>query len=148
MPAPIPMIVLAMISSTRCVESRLQMPLSRNITVPMTSIRILFLSIDQRPASSIKGIIISEGNDSSIDTSSSVECGNIRLISSSIGEMASPGSDTTADTESIATSVTRGIAPLPVLIFIASFSQTKSNSHATHTICFSGKDLILLHRYF
>jgi hypothetical protein len=71
----------------------------------------------------------------------------MRLISSRIGDIAKPGNDTIADTESIATSVTREIVPLPVLIFIARFFYTKSNTHATTLICFSRKDLIFLHRF-
>lgn len=38
------------------------------------------------------------------------------LILSRMGDMASPGSDTIAETDHIATNAVRGIVPLPVLI--------------------------------
>ena len=131
MPAPMPIIVLVIINSVSVRESIQPMPLRRNIDVPMTNIRILLRVTDQRPASSIKGMIISEGSDSSIETSSSPALGNMVLMSSSIGDTASPGSDTIADTDHMATRAARCIVPFPVLInIILLFFPFPSNSRA------------------
>jgi hypothetical protein len=52
-------------------------------------------------------------------------------MSSSIGDTASPGSDTIAETDHMATSAVSVIVPLPVLInIIIEFSANQSNSRA------------------
>ena len=50
--------------------------------------------------------------------------------SSRIGDMAKPGSDTTADTDHIEISAIRGIVPFPVVTFIADVFDATSNSYA------------------
>jgi hypothetical protein len=86
---------------------------------PMTNNRILLPRTDQRPESNIKGIIISEGNDSSISTSNSLAEGNILSKSSRMGDMAKPGREMMAEIDQMATKAVSGIVPFPVLIFIA-----------------------------
>ena len=83
---------------------------------PITSNFTLFPLTDHRPASSIKGIMSNEGSDSSISTSSLLASGNMLSKSLSIGDIANPGSDTTADIESMATTAIADIEPLPVVI--------------------------------
>jgi hypothetical protein len=65
-------------------------------------------------------MIISDGSDSNISTSSSLAFGKILSKSSNIGDIANPGNDTIADTESIATNTTTEISPFPVFTFITS----------------------------
>lgn len=144
-PAPMPISVLVTISSVSVRESMQPMPLSRNIDVPMTNIRILLRFTDQRPASSIKGMIINEGSDSSIDTSSSLALENNLSMSSSMGDTASPGSDTIADTDHIATSAVSVIVPFPVLItIILQFFVNTVQLPCRWSICFSRKKVVIL----
>ena len=53
--------------------------------------------------------------------------------SSRMGDMANPGSDTTADTDHIEISAIRGIVPFPVVTFIADVLEAMSNSYAEYT---------------
>ena len=118
MPAPMPIRAPSTISSTNDRESIEPMPQIRNIAVPSTNILILLPFTECLPAISIKGIIISEGNDSNISTSNRPAEGNIVSNLSRIGDTANPGNDTIADTDHIATNATRGIVPFPVFTFI------------------------------
>ena len=68
------------------------------------------------PASSTHGMISSEGSDESIWISRCEVCGKILSRSPRIGEMASPGSDLTDETDQMATSVASEIIPRPVWI--------------------------------
>ena len=87
--------------------------------VPMASSRCLLPLTLHRPARSMKGIIINEGSDSSISISSSPACGNMVSSSPMMGDTASPGSDTMAETDQMATVHRSEIEPFPVLIVIS-----------------------------
>ena len=77
-------------------------------------------------------MISNEGSDSSISISRVLAFGNILSKSLRIGDIAKPGSDTTAEIESMATRATREILPLPVEIFIVErFSPPMCNRCAT-----------------
>ena len=132
-PAPMPVSVLVTMSSVSVRESVQPIPPMRNMVQPSTNSRILLWRTLHRPASSIKGIIISEGSDSSISTSSFEAEGNMVSRSSRMGDMANPGSDTTADTDHIEISAIRGIVPFPVVTFIADVLEAMSNSYAEYT---------------
>ena len=103
------------------------------MVVPTTNKRNLLPLVAQRPAKSIKGIIRSDGNDSSISTSSSLACGNIDCISSRMGDTAKPGSETIADTDHMATSAITDIVPLPVFTLIAHTLFTRCRARAMPT---------------
>ena len=135
-PAPKPIMALKTISSLRLVESIEPMPESRKIVHPSTKSFTLFPRCDHRPASNIAGMISNEGSDSSISISRLLAFGNILSKSLRIGDIANPGSDTTAEIESMATRATREILPLPVEIFIVErFSPPMCNRCATKRGC-------------
>ena len=117
-PAPKPITALSTISSRRLVESIEPMPESRKIVHPNTKSFTLFPRCDHRPASNIAGMISNEGSDSSISISRVLAFGNMLSKSLRIGDIAKPGSDTTAEIESMATRATREMVPFPVEIFI------------------------------
>lgn len=125
-PAPIPVRQLTRIRSHIWLMKRQAKPLRKKTVSPTTSSLNLFPVTDKRPASSIKGIINTEGNEVSICISRSVACGKTLFKSPRIGEMASPGSETTADTDQTANTVIHGMVPLPVCTLI--FADIKNSS--------------------
>ena len=80
-------------------------PLKKKTASPTTSSLNLFPVTDKRPANNIKGIISTEGNEVSICISRSVARGKTLFRSPRMGEMASPGSETAADTDQIRNTV-------------------------------------------
>ena len=93
-------------------------PLAKNIAKPTANNFSDSPRTESHPESSTNGIINSDGKDVSICISSCDAEGNMRLKSSKIGDIASPGRDVTADTDQIANNASRDISPFPVEIFI------------------------------
>ena len=98
-----PKMQLMTISHVILLAKRHATPLKKNIARPAARSLILSLPTERWPAIKTNGMISSEGSDVSICISSSLALGKILVRSPRIGEMASPGSDTTADTDHIAT---------------------------------------------
>lgn len=84
-PAPIPVRQLTRIRSHIWLMKRQAKPLRKKTVSPTTSSLNLFPVTDKRPASSIKGIINTEGNEVSICISRSVACGKTLFKSPRIG---------------------------------------------------------------
>ena len=74
----------------------------------------MFRLTESFPASSTNGMISNDGNEVSICISKSVAWPKMRCSRPRIGDTASPGNDTTIDTDQIASSVVSAIVPFPV----------------------------------
>ena len=118
MPAPAPIIQLAIISRRISLAKMHTIPLAKNIAKPIASSFKDSPRAESQPDRSTNGMMSSDGSDVSICISSCEAEGKMRLKSSKMGDIANPGRDVTADTDQIAKSASRDISPLPVDIFI------------------------------
>ncbi len=119
-PAPMPRMQLTAMSCVIVRAKRHATPLIKNMARPARSSAILLRATDSRPDNRIKGMISTEGIDVSICISRLLTCGKILFRSPIMGDTASPGSDTTAETDQMAMTTASDTLPFPVCICIIS----------------------------